>query len=472
MTAAGRLSADAKMHGGGREMTTSADVIVVGAGLAGFCAAIEAAGSGASVLLLEKQPKVGGSTVLSGGSMAFAGTDAQRQAGIEDDKTLLANDLLAVGGHANDPALVAVYADNQLEAYRWLLARGVTFGPVQAASGQSVPRQHPTDPAKMIDILHREAEAEPRITIATGQQVSRLTRDGSGRISGVALADGTRLAARNGVALTAGGFSRNKGMIEQFAPAQVPAKRVGGPGNVGDGIKMAWQMGAGLRDMGYIKGTFGNRPDAGPEEHTAMMAIYKGAIAVNRHGRRFVDESISYKLIGDACLQQPDHIGYQILDQAILDLGVEGVKMYDFQARLREGSLIQADTLEGLAGKIGVPAQALIDTVASYNGAVEVGHDHNFSRASLVQGFGTLRRIETAPFYAYPSTSAVIATYCGVTVDPRMQVLDVFGDPIKGLFAAGEMTGGFHGKAFMTGTSLGKCVICGRLAGRNAATHN
>jgi flavocytochrome c len=449
-----------------------ADVIVVGAGLSGFCAAIEAAGCGRNVMLLEKQPSVGGSTVLSGGSMAFAGTDAQAGAGIADSDALLTQDLLTVGDHRNDPALVRVYADNQLDAYHWLRSRGVMFGPVQAASGQSVPRQHPTDPAAMIRILHREAADEPRIRIVTGQAATRLMRDpANGRITGVMLVDGSVVQAASGVVLTAGGFSRNAAMIEQFAPSQAFAKRVGGAGNVGDGIKMAWQMGAGLRDMGYIKGTFGNRPDAGPEEHTAMMAIYKGAIAVNQNGRRFIDESISYKLIGDACLQQPDHVGYQILDQAILELGVPGVKMYDFQARLREGSLIQAATLAELADKIDVPA-ALCDTVASYNLAVDSGQHDEFSRSGLVQGYGELRKIETAPFYAYPSTSAVIATYCGVTVDPWMRVLDVFGDPLPGLFAAGEMTGGFHGRAFMTGTSLGKCVICGRLAGRNAAIGN
>jgi fumarate reductase flavoprotein subunit len=451
---------------------TDRHVIVVGAGLAGFCAAIEAAAHGARVTLLEKQPRVGGSTVLSGGSMAFAGTDAQLALGIADSSDLLARDLLEVGEHRNDPVLVSLYAEHQLESYRWLRARGVGFATVQAASGQSVPRQHATDPAEMIRLLHQEAEAQPRITLRTECGVSRLVRDaGSGRITGVALADGGTLAG-SAVVLAAGGFSRNREMVEQFAPAQAAARLVGGAGNVGDGIRMAWQMGAGLRDMGYIKGTFGNRPDAGPEEHTAMMAIYKGAIAVNTLGRRFVDESISYKLIGDAVLLQPRHLGFQILDQPILESGVDGVKMYDFRHRLREGSLIQAATLDALAARIGVPADALRETVDSYNRAVDSGRPTDVPRAALVQGHGTLRRIETPPFYAYPSTSAVIATYCGVTVDARMRVLDVFGDALPGLFAAGEMTGGFHGKAFMTGSSLGKCVVCGRLAGRHAATGN
>ena len=113
------------------------------------------------------------------------------------------------------------------------------------------------------------------------------------------------IAARRGVILAAGGFAQDTQMIENFAPGMGRAKVVGGQGNFGDGIKMAWALGAGLRDMPYVKGTFGNRPDAGPTEHTALLPIYKGAIVVNRDGRRFADESLDYKLLGDACLEQP-----------------------------------------------------------------------------------------------------------------------------------------------------------------------
>src|SRR6201999_3939960 len=145
---------------------------------------------------------------------------------------------------------------------------------------------------EMIRILHREAKSEPRIRIETGRGIERLLRDPqSMEIVGVELQDrSTKIIARRGVVLTAGGFSRNPEMVEQFAPLQAAAKSVGGPGNVGEGIKMAWHMGAGCRDMAYIKWTFGTRPDAKPEEHTAMMAIYKGAIAINTQGQRFVDE--------------------------------------------------------------------------------------------------------------------------------------------------------------------------------------
>jgi fumarate reductase flavoprotein subunit len=448
------------------------DVVVIGAGLAGFSAALEAAATGAHVLLLEGQPKPGGSSVLSGGSFAFAGTAEQESQQIRDTAARLAEDMRAVGGGAADDALVEVYAANQLDSYRWLVARGVTFGPVQAASGQSVPRQHPANPREVIRLLAEEAAQRPEITLWVNAKAQRLHRDPrTQRVTRLRVVrEGTTLdvTARRAVVLASGGFSRSPAMLETFAPGQAAAKRVGGAGSLGEGLKLAWALGAGMRDMGYIKGTFGNHPDAGPEAHTAMLGIYKGAIAVNRDGHRFANESISYKLLGDACLAQPGAVAFQILDQGIMDSAVAAVPIFNFQRRLDEGLLFREPSLEALARRIGVDPAALVATVEAYNAGIDTGRDA-FGRTGLVQGFGTLRRIETAPFFAYPSTSAIIATYCGLTVDPAMRVLDVFGAAIDGLYAAGEITGGFHGKAFMTGTSLGKCVICGRIAGRHAA---
>src|SRR5258706_5442290 len=138
-------------------------------------------------------------------------------------------------------------------------------------------------------------------------------------------------------------------------------------------MKLAWQLGAGLRDMGYVKGTFGNHPDAHPKEHTAMLAIYKGAIAVNKLGRRFADESISYKLLVDACLQQLGEVGYQILDQDIMEQAVPVAPMFNFPKRMEEGRLLRADTLEGLASKVGIDGKALVETVEQYNRDVAEG---------------------------------------------------------------------------------------------------
>ena len=199
------------------------------------------------------------------------------------------------------------------------------------------------------------------------------------------------------------------------------------------------------------------------------LPVYRGAIAVNRHAKRYVDESKSYKLLGDAVLQEPDGIAYQIFDQGIMDNAADGVPPFDFRSAQRRGLLFEAATLDDLAVKIGVDATQLAATVARYNEFVTKGVDADFGRDGLSTHYGKLVKIERALFFAYPSTSGIIATYCGLTVDADTRVLNVFGEPIAGLFAAGELMGGFHGVSYMTGSSLGKCVIFGRIAGRNAA---
>ncbi len=305
--------------------------------------------------------------------------------------------------------------------------------------------------------------------------MTRLVQDApGGRVTGVRVRlEGTdkTVRARRGVVLAAGGFSRNEEMLKQFVPHQARGVRYGGAGNMGDGIRMAWALGAGVRDMVFIKGTFGFHPNARTQagRDWTKLAVYRGGIAVNRHAKRYVDESKSYKLLGDAVLQQPGGIAYQIFDQGIMDGASDGVPPFDFRSAQRRGLLFEAATLAELAKKVGIDATQLDATVARYNGYVEQGVDADFGRDGLSTHYGKLVKIERAPFYAYPSTSGIIATYCGLTVDSDTRVLNVFGEPIAGLYAAGELMGGFHGVAYMTGSALGKCVIFGRIAGRNAA---
>ncbi|PZW50903.1 fumarate reductase flavoprotein subunit [Humitalea rosea] len=448
----------------------SADLIIVGGGAAGFAAALEAAEAGASVLLLEKQPDTGGSSAMSGGCLAFAGTDMQQAQGIEDSDDLLASDLRELGGGEADDALIGAYVSNQLATYEWLKAHGQVFSPVlEASSGQSVPRVHTVDPADMVRLLAARCRATGRVELRTGASAKHLLRE-DGRVTGVAvLRDGvlSELHAPRGVLLASGGFSRNPELVHRFAPDCAGAVFIGGAGNVGDGLRMAWHLGADFRDMPYIKGTFGKHPTDEVNDHSCL-AVYKGAIAINQDGHRFVDESLSYKLLGAACLKQPYGAAFQILDDPILRSGDNQVRILDFERRLEEGLFLQADTLEELARQIEVPPEALTQTVATYNAAVTAGEDLAFGRRHLVHNHGALVRIATAPFYAYPSTAAVYGTYCGLRVDARMQVIDVFGAPIAGLLAAGEVVGGLHGSAYMTGSALGKALIFGRIAARTA----
>jgi len=268
--------------------------------------------------------------------------------------------------------------------------------------------------------------------------------------------------------LTTGGFMRDEALLAKFAPNQEGALRMGGAGCTGDGLRMAWQLGADLCDMAYIRGTFGIHPDSGPEDHHFIHSIYMGAIAVNRHGHRFIDESLSYKLVGDACLRQPGAIGFQIFDQGVMDRSASDGSSFDLGAELRTGRLIQAPSLQALAERLGIDATGLAAALERYHADIANGPDGVYGRASLSSGWGKPVRIDRGPFYGYPTRSAVVGTYCGLVVDARLRVHDVFGAAIPNLMAAGHVTGGFHGAGYMTGTALSKAAVFGRLAGRAA----
>lgn len=445
------------------------DVVVIGGGAAGWAAALAAAQDGAAVTLLEKLAESGGSSALSGGCLAFAGTDLQSAAGVSDSADVLFTDLCEVGQGVNDADLVRTYCDTQLKTYAWLKEAAVRFSPViETASGQSVPRVHTVDPADMVRALKAAALATGRVEYGANTAAQGLRAESGGRITGVVLPDGSVLAATKAVILASGGFAKNPELLMRYAPHYAEAVFVAGAGSQGDGLRMGLEQGADLRDMDYVKGTFGKHPTDETNDHS-LQAVYKGAIAVNQDGERFVDESISYKLLGDAVMAQPWHTAYQIMDQGIFDTGDDRVRILDFGRRLEEGLFYVADSLEELAAQIEIDPAVLVATVDRYNGYVDAGHDPEFRRSCLVHKHGQLRRIETAPFYAYPSTAVVFGTYCGLRIDSQARVLRSDGSAIPGLYAAGEVTGGFHGAAYMTGSALGKAVVFGRIAGIEAA---
>ncbi|WP_138416321.1 FAD-dependent oxidoreductase [Aquibacillus sediminis] len=448
----------------------STDLIILGAGLAGLCAAVEAGEQGASVLLLEKQPDVGGSSLLSGRYMAFAGTPMQQEKGLDDSSQALIDDMMSVGGGVNDRELVDAYGAHQLETYHWLVDHGVEFKSLQAVSGHSIPRGHTIDSDQAIGTLFQRAQELPNVTIYLDAPAKRLLSDAAGRVDRVYYEmDGeARITlAEKGILLTSGGFSQSEELLAQFAPHLKSALRIGGLGNKGDGLLMAWEHGAWIRELPYLNGTYGFHPTAdGPIKHQGL-AFYKGAIIVNGNGKRFVNESLSYKLLGNAALKQPNGVSYQIWDQTVMDQSVPGDKLYDFDKLANHGLVYQANTLEELARDIDIDPATLKQTVSEYNEAIKTGSDP-FGRKTLTHNYGELIPIENGPFYAFRTTVAMLATYAGVAVNTKAQVINPYQEPVLGLYAAGEIAGGFHGAGYMTGSSLGKASVFGRIAALSA----
>lgn len=449
------------------------DLIVIGGGIAGLTAATTAAESGLKTLLVEKQPNYGGSSAMSGGWFAFSETPEQKERGIEDSTELFRRDVMEVGGHLSDPALVDAYLGHQHEVYRWLKDHGTPFREVAISSGMSAARGHLSDGTK--NILDRlfayftEAGGEVRFNAPARRLI--MAED---QVVGVEIEVGEsvdKLFATHGVVLASGGFSRSTDMFQRFAPEQLAAIPYGGRGNTGDGLKMAWKLGAGFTDMSFVSATYGSHPDTSEEAHELLTAYYKGAIIVNQLGKRFVDESMDYKHLGSEVLKQPEGLGFQIFDADLRAKSQPGVPLADMDFIEDKGHMFKADTLAELAEIAGIDVPALQETVDNYNSAVRGEREDDVSRANLCNGQGELIEILRAPFYAYPAKSLMTSTYCGLTISPKGEVLDIFGDEIKGLYAIGEVTGGFHGAAYMTGTSLGKGAVFGHLVAQNIAAH-
>jgi fumarate reductase flavoprotein subunit len=455
------------------------DVIVVGAGMAGYAAAISASESGASVLLLEKMSMYGGSTAWSGGAFCFAGTPEQAAAGIEDNRELLRANLTQAGDDKTRPELIDLYVERQLEIYQWLKSLGVPFASPVLSPGQALPRSHSTSTRPMLKLLHEHFTGRPHCHYLAEAEVTRIDRDENGiarivraRIEG----EPRTIAARRAVVLATGGFARSNDLFERLVPWLSRAKRLGGEGSTGDGFRMGIALGADFADFGWMEGTFGAvlpnypSPSAWVDNDTQLLhAVYAGGIILNKQGRRFIDESLSYRKLGNACLEQPDAVAFQLFDQSVMESSRHDPITRNFKGAFEKGLARQAATPGEAATLMGLPADIVEQEVAEYNRGIATGREPAFGRSSLLNGQGTPHPLVRAPFYIYACTTGISATYAGLLANRRMALLNVYGEEVPGVFVAGELVGGFHGPLPVSGTAICKAAIFGRTAGESAA---
>lgn len=455
------------------DIPAETDVLVLGAGIAGHCAALAAAESGAQVLFLEKASQPGGSSAIAGGAFVFCGTDLQAAAQQQDSIEALRRDLLESGKSRNNLELVDAFLAHQLETYEFLCGHGVKFQ-LYLPPAPAIARAHVTGTGRAITTLHMAARAHPNIRFFSKSAAVRLRRSReTGRVDGAFVYFGDReleIVAMNGVILATGGFSRNRDLLQIYAPELMDAVKHGGVANTGDGLMMASDLGAGHADLGYVAGSFGgaicNYPKVvvkANEVPPLLFSFLEGGILVNKHGHRFVDEGQSYKALSNIGMAQPEGIGFQIFDQKLMQGSVDDTSVNNYNEGLIGGYIQTADTIAELAGKMEIDPVSLKATVARYNADVAANADSQFGRTK------NLVPIDTAPYYIAASTNALTSTYGGITTDAGMKVLDWFGVPIEGLYAAGEVVGGFHGAGYYSASSLSSSATFGRLAGLAAA---
>lgn len=454
------------------EIPNAADVIVLGAGIAGHCAAIAAAEAGAQVLFLEKASQPGGSSAMAGGGFVFAGTDLQKAAGYDENAEHLRKGLFETGKNRNNPQLVDAFVRNQLDAYEFLVRHGAKF-----KLGQIDRLILETGTGRVITNLHMAARANPNITFASKCAAMKLGRDPqTGRVANVTVAFGDEIMmieARRAIVLATGGFSRSRELLGVFAPELLEAVKHGGVANTGDGIMMACDLGAGLADIGYVSGSFGgairNYPhgvQGADEVPPLLFSFVAGGIMVNAEGKRFVNEGQTYKALGSAGMAQTGGVAFQIFDNKVLSTALEDSSVNNYQEGIAGGYIRTADTIADLARCMGLDPVVLEQTIARYNSDVRNGIDTEFGRTS------GLMTVENPPFCIAASANALTTTYGGITANGDMEVVDWMGEPIRGLYAAGEVVGGFHGAGYFSGTSLSSSSTFGMLAGRAAAGCN
>ena len=491
-------------------MTDDVDVIVVGAGNAGFCAALAARDAGARVVLVEKanEDAAGGNTYFTAGAFRTAHGGVPDLLPIVDDVARsfadraelepypadqYFDDLVRVTEGRCDQAMARVLADDSRDTIGWLADHGLQWtlmahrqayetdeGGLRFWGGLALGS---VDGGKGLFDDHVAAARAAGVELRFGSPVQGLCRDDLGRVCGVeVLTDvGVEVVGARTVVLAAGGFQANEELrTRHLGPEWVHAKVRGTPDNTGDLLEPAFAAGAvGAGDWGGAHATAWDPTGdgvRGDRELTNRMTkqSYPIGIVVNRDGRRFLDEgadfrNYTYAKYGAEILKQPGAMAVQLFDAKTSPM-------------LREDEYTSpsvrsacGDTIEEVCEALGIDPQGGAATVSAFNAAIQPGtFDPTVKDGVCTMGLDLDKSnwalpLDTAPFVGFAVTCGITFTFGGLHIDVDGQVLAEDGSPVAGLFAAGEIAGGlFHGN-YPGGSGLMAGAVFGRRAGVAAA---
>ncbi|MBB3042608.1 FAD-dependent tricarballylate dehydrogenase TcuA [Nocardioides sp. LMS-CY] len=488
-------------------MNEKYDVVVVGAGNAALCAALSAHDHGARVLVLEVAPERerGGNTAFTAGAMRVA------YRGVEDilelcpdltpeqiettnfgtyDADQFYDDLCRVTEYRTDPELADIIVRNSFETLKWMRTKGVKFNPIYGRQAFKIDGKFKFwggltietwggGPGLVDSLSAAAAAAGIEIRYET-RAIELLERDGT--VVGVKVRKGGVVSEveASAVILGAGGFEANPEWRTRYLGQGYDLAKVRGSRfNMGDGIKMALDLGAlpwGHWSGAHAVGWELNAPPFGDlavgdgfQKHS-----YPFGIMVNANGERFVDEgadfrNYTYAKYGHKILAQPQQFAWQIFDQKVIHL------LRD-EYRIKQVTKVAANTLEELAAKLeGVNAENLLKTLRKYNDAVatDVPFNPNVKDGRRTVGLDIdktnwANTLDEGPFEAYAITCGVTFTFGGLRITPEAEVVSTSGEPIPGLFACGELVGGIFYFNYPGGSGLTNGSVFGRIAGASA----
>jgi fumarate reductase flavoprotein subunit len=455
------------------------DVVVVGSGFAGLAAAAEAAGKGAKTVVLEKMPTYGGNSIINGG--VYASWDDEyhlrQKLNLGDDSPKQhKEDTLKGGDFYNIPALVDVMVNGATDALNWMIDDGgcKIREALTRAGGHSAYRTHTV----VEGVGKGFTEPLRKIAEKRGAKIrlnSKLTwiwrKDMEGPVLGVEVETPKgkkNIKVKKGLVLASGGFSRNKEMRQAFNPTVVPEyNSTNHPGATGEVLRYAQAIGADALQLAFIQLYPFAEPETGILDTPAVYpfnGVGYGLMYVDKNGKRFVNELERR----DVCAQAQIKLGlkptYSIFNEEMVTK--MGGIMDEIKAGMAKGRFVKADSIEELAQKLNIPPAALKETTAQYNQYLKDGKDPDFNKPITK----VMIPLEKGPFYGIAQWPAVHHTMGGIRINPKGQVVDLWGKVIPKLYAAGECAGGVHGSNRLGSNAIPACTVFGRVAGTNAAT--
>ena len=453
--------------------TSNYDVVVIGAGGAGFSAAITARNAGANVVLLEKMPAVGGNSLISGAEMNAAKNWVQPKLGINDDSPELhAEDTFKGGDGKGDMKVINVMTHEALDAAKWCRDYlGVRFEDDNLFFFGGHSRKRALIPVghtgtEFIAKFQAKAD-ELGIPVITNMKAEELIKNKDGRVVGVkATMDGFEYTfnAKGGVVLATGGFGANPEMVKKYNPKiDERFKTTDAPGSTGEALYMAERAGAELVNMGYIQTYPICDPLSGAIELIAD-ARFDGAIMLNQEGKRFVEELQRRDVLSEAILNQTGRYCWVLWNDKIGSIS-NTVKAHanEYEAFTKQGIMTTCDDLKCIADFTKIPFDQLRKTVKRVSDMAGKGNDKDFNhRSGLVD-------MQQGKYYVIKAVPSTHHTMGGVRINEKAEALTAEGKVIPGLWAAGEVTGVTHGTNRLGGNAYTDIIVFGRIAGEAAA---
>ena len=454
------------------------DVLVIGSGFSGLSAAIEAAAGGLKVLLVEKMSYIGGNSSLAGGGMCAWDSKLKMREKLnlgEDSWQLHFEDTMKAGGYYNNPELVEIMVKDAPDAIGWLADNGIEFrDTLKLLGGHSAYRSHQesVDSGRsMIKSLQKRAESES-VEIRFETKIIGIWREtANSAVTGVCIETKDNnicnIKANKAVVIASGGFGRDSDLLKKSQPAL--SDEIGcnnHKGATGEVIRFAQAIGADTIDMCFLQLFPCGAAKTGGMDRFAFdcySAPGWGGIYVNKEGKRFVNELAGRDEVSNVQLRTQSKPTWTIINQDMFE------KMQTPESLIEKaipaGRVFKADSVEELARQIEIPAKSLEETIDAHNSYVEDGKDPDFNKTIIT----TITPLNQGPFYAIAQWPTMHYCMGGLPINGDTEVLDVWGNVIPNLLAAGEVTGGLHGSNRLAGNALTDCVVFGRRAGKKIA---